>query len=71
MLMIFLNISILVLVFCLCMKSALCQYEETQLPKFLPPPPDAFQLTKTAQFKPALSTGTVNVSIPLFDYLGL
>jgi hypothetical protein len=43
------------------------QYENQQLPKFLPPPPNAFQITKTAEVNVGLNTGTGNISIPLFE----
>ena len=43
------------------------QYENQQLPKFMPPPPNAFQITKGADVNVGLNTGTANISIPLFD----
>lgn len=43
------------------------QYENQQLPKFMPPPPNAFQITKSADVNVGLNTGTANISIPLFD----
>lgn len=43
------------------------QYENQELPKFMPPPPNAFQITKTADVNVGLNTGTANISIPLFE----
>jgi len=43
------------------------QYENEQLPKFMPPPPNAFQITKGADVNVGLNTGTANISLPLFD----
>jgi hypothetical protein len=45
------------------------QYENMQLPKFLPPPPNAFQITKSADVQVGLNSGTANISIPLFEIM--
>lgn len=58
-------ISTVIFVFAACFAKG--QYENQQLPKFMPPPPNAFQITKTADVNVGLNTGTANISIPLFD----
>jgi YD repeat-containing protein len=43
------------------------QYENMQLPKFLPPTPTAYQITKSADISVGMHTGTASLSIPLFE----
>lgn len=54
-------------VFTLVMLLSKGQYENQQLPKFMSPPPNAFQITKTAEVRVGLNTGTANISVPLFE----
>ncbi len=44
------------------------QTEQFELPKLIPPSPNAFELSKHGQIPIGLFTGAINYSIPLFTY---
>lgn len=55
-------------IFLLVCTCSFAQNDMKQLPKFLPPPPDAFNIVKSADASVGLHTGTAQIRVPLFEY---